>query len=73
MAVNNIMVTLIPKRVEVKDIKDYLPISCCTTIYKIISKILTAGIGKVRGSIMNQNQVTLVPRQHIYDHIIMAS
>jgi hypothetical protein len=40
-AVNSTLVTLIPKHSAAKTIKEYRPISCCTTIFKVISKILT--------------------------------
>ncbi|XP_058768386.1 uncharacterized protein LOC131642116 [Vicia villosa] len=45
-AVNCALVTLIPKKKDAKTMKEMRPIACCTTIYKIISKILTARMRK---------------------------
>lgn len=49
-AINSTLVSLIPKGDAGKNVKDFRPISYCTTIYKIISKILTS---RVMNSIIN--------------------
>lgn len=40
-AVNCTLVTLLPKTPDAQEMKAMRPISCCTTLYKIISKVLT--------------------------------
>ncbi|KAK2396003.1 hypothetical protein QL285_057684 [Trifolium repens] len=62
-AINSTLVTLIPKHSAAKTIKEYRPISCCTTIFKIISKILTRRLSMVLSSVINLSQAAFVPGQ----------
>lgn len=50
----NNVVTLVPKHAEAKTIKDYRPIGGCITFDNIISKVLTARLERVIGSIISQ-------------------
>lgn len=59
-AVNSTLVSLIPKDNAGTTIKDFRPISCCTIIYKLISKVLTGRMSKVMTSIINQSQAAFV-------------
>ncbi|XP_058755938.1 uncharacterized protein LOC131629159 [Vicia villosa] len=71
-AVNCTSVTLIPKSAKARTIKDYRPIVGCTTLYKIISRILTCRLAKVIGSIVIHNQAAFVPGQQIHNHILLT-
>lgn len=66
------MVTLIPKSDEATSIKDFRPIAGCTILYKIISKVLTARLGKVLGNIISPCQAAFIHGQQIYNHILLA-
>lgn len=52
-AINNAILTLIPWSTNVNMMNDYMPISCYTTIYKIIYKIMTTRLSKILRSIIN--------------------
>ncbi|XP_058785329.1 uncharacterized protein LOC131660172 [Vicia villosa] len=71
-AFSQIMVTLIPSTDVAKYAKDHRPIARCTTFYKIISKILTSGIGKILPSIISLSQFAFVPGQINHNHIMLA-
>lgn len=71
-AVNCSSVTLIPKHKGAKEIKDYRPIACCSTLYKIISKILANRLSKVLGTIVGNNQAAFVKGQKIHNHILLT-
>ncbi|XP_058746385.1 uncharacterized protein LOC131619289 [Vicia villosa] len=51
--VNSSLTTLIPKSHNATIVKDFRPISCSTTIYKIISKVMTNRQRKVLKSIID--------------------
>lgn len=53
-------------------IKDYRPITGCTTVYKIISRILTIRLSKVIGSIVGSCQATFIPGQQIHNNILLV-
>ncbi|CAK8564653.1 unnamed protein product [Lathyrus sativus] len=71
-AFNSTVVTLILKHCDAQSIKDYRPIAGCTTVYKIISKILTTRLGKVIGDVVHHSQAAFVPGQQIHNHILLA-
>lgn len=70
--VNSTLVTLMPKTSNVIMVKEFRPISCCTTIYKIIYKIMTTRLSKVLRSIIDDSHASFVPGLHIQDHILLA-
>ncbi|KAL2920834.1 LINE-1 retrotransposable element ORF2 protein [Bienertia sinuspersici] len=70
---NSTTITLIPKIPNPQMVKDFRPISCCTVLYKIISKILTARIAQVIGEVIDDAQAGFIPGKHIGDNILLAT
>lgn len=71
-AVNCTLVTLIQKSSTAKTMKDMKPISCCTTVYKIISKVLTMRLSKVINEVVDESQSAFLPGKVIHDNILIA-
>ncbi|XP_019225651.1 PREDICTED: uncharacterized protein LOC109207223 [Nicotiana attenuata] len=55
-AINNTAITLIPKVPNPTHVKDFRPIACCTTIYKIITKIITGRLKAVMNYLVGDAQ-----------------
>lgn len=70
--VNCTLVTLIPKSHIASTLNNMRPIACCTTIYKIISKILNTRLNKVINYVVDDNQSAFVHGKFIHYNIIIA-
>lgn len=58
---NRTLVTLIPKHNQERTIREYKPISCCTIVYKIISKVMATRLSRVLRNIISRSQASFVP------------
>ncbi|XP_058755140.1 uncharacterized protein LOC131628305 [Vicia villosa] len=65
--INCALLTLIPKFPAAKHVKDLRPIACCTTLYKVISKILTNRLSKVIDTVVDYSQPAFIPGKKAYD------
>lgn len=72
VAINYASVTLIPKTLEAKGMKELRPIACCTIFYRIISKILTKRLSNVINEVVDISQLAFLPGRVIHDNIFMA-
>ena len=70
--INHSVISLIPKVKTPKDMSDYRPISCCNTIYKILSKILCNRMKLVINDLISENQFAFLPSRNIHDGIMLA-
>ncbi|XP_021729884.1 uncharacterized protein LOC110696859 [Chenopodium quinoa] len=65
--------TLVPKVLSASHVKEFRPIVCCTVVYKLISKIITARLAAVIGEVIDDAQAGFIPGKHIGDNILLAT
>lgn len=70
--INTTIITLIPKVPASTKVKDYRPIAFCTTIYKIIAKILTKRLKHVMASLFGNSQPEFIEGRSIINNIIFS-
>ncbi|KAL2924549.1 hypothetical protein RDABS01_023077 [Bienertia sinuspersici] len=71
--VNSTTASLVPKIANPSFAKEFRPIACCSTLYKIIAKILTGRLQKVINSVVCDSQAGFIPGRSIVDNVIMAT
>ncbi|GAB2280080.1 hypothetical protein Dimus_039393 [Dionaea muscipula] len=71
-SINTTVVHLIAKVSGASYVRDYRPISCCSTIYKIISRMLCRRLVKVLPDIIHLNQSAFVSNRLIMDNIMLC-
>lgn len=69
---NVVAITLAPKSNNASKISDFRPISCCTVLYKTISKILASRLNRVVEKVISSNQSGFVKGRNIKDNIMVA-
>ncbi|KAI9156605.1 hypothetical protein LWI28_009351 [Acer negundo] len=69
---NATIIALVPKVPNPSMMKDFRPISCCNTLYKIIAKIIANRIKPCLLDIISPSQSTFVASRSIGDNILLA-
>lgn len=70
---NNTFITLIPKKQDAKELKDYKPINLLSSVYKIISKTLTSRLKLVMKGIIVQPQSAFIEGRQILDSVLITN
>lgn len=71
--VNSTILALIPKKDDVKEMKDYRPISCYNVIYKVISKILANRLKVLLPGFISGNQSAFVKNRLLMENVLLAT
>ncbi|XP_060962206.1 uncharacterized protein LOC115708945 [Cannabis sativa] len=71
--VNETILVLIPKVKNACRIKDFWPISLCSTIYKVVSKAIANRLKSILCDLISHNQGAFLSDRIIFDNIIIAN
>ncbi|CAN1162171.1 LINE-1 reverse transcriptase homolog [Linum perenne] len=67
--VNSTLMSLIPKKKNAANIRDFRPIACCNALYKCVAKVLSNRLVSCLPDVTSQNQSTFVKGRQIGDNI----
>ena len=70
---NSTTIVLIPKLVNATMVKQFLPICCLNTVYKVISKLLATRLKEVLPQIISQAQSAFLPGRLLAENVLMAT
>lgn len=71
-SINHTVISLIPKIFHPTNLKNYRPISLCSVLYKIISKILANQLKFVLDKCISKTQSAFISDRQILDNVIVA-
>ncbi|KAL2250164.1 UNVERIFIED_CONTAM: hypothetical protein Sindi_2490100 [Sesamum indicum] len=69
---NYTIIAFMPKSYHSTSLADYLPISCCNVIYKVITKIISDQLAPALEHLIDRCQVAFVGDRNIIDNIFLA-
>jgi len=70
--INSTFLTLIPKKQKAQSFDDFIPISCCNMIYKIIAKVIAFRIKSILSEIISEEQLGFLFNRKIHDAVSLA-
>ncbi|CAA7061592.1 unnamed protein product [Microthlaspi erraticum] len=72
-ALNSTSLVLLQKRPEADELKDYRPISCLNTIYKLITRLLAGKLKSILPEMIVPNQTAFVKDRLLLENVLLAS
>ncbi|CAA7047953.1 unnamed protein product [Microthlaspi erraticum] len=72
-ALNSTSLILIPKRRGADELKDFRPISCLNTIYKLISRLLSDRLKRILPKLILPNQTAFIKDRLLLENVFLAA
>ena len=70
---NATFISLIPKKYDAIEVRDFRPISLIGGVYKIIAKVLANRLKMVLGDIVHESRNAFVKGKQILDFVLIAN
>ena len=70
---NATFISLIPKKYDATEVRDFRPISLIGGVYKIIAKVLANRLKMVLGDIVHESRNAFVKGKQILDFVLIAN
>ena len=70
---NATFISLIPKKSNAAEVRDFRPISLIGGVYKIIAKVLANRLKMVLGDIVHESRNAFVKGKQILDFVLIAN
>ena len=70
---NATILTLIPKKQNAELVFDFRPISCCNTVYEVISKLLANRLKEILPSVISNTQSAFIRGRLLVENVLMAT
>ncbi|KAK9676377.1 hypothetical protein RND81_11G073100 [Saponaria officinalis] len=71
-AANSTLLVLVPKMETLSYVKDFRPIACCTTFYKVVSKIMVNRLKEVLDFNIGPEQAAFVANRDLFDNSMLS-
>lgn len=72
-SISSTFIVFIPKKEGARELRDFHPISLITSLYKIISEVLSLRLREVMGSVVGATQSAFIIGRQITDNILIAN
>lgn len=70
---NTTILALVPKKDNATEMRDYMPISCCNVLYKVISKIIANRLKGTFPRCISYNQSAFVKDRLLVENLLLAT
>ncbi|CAM4546103.1 unnamed protein product, partial [Lepidochelys olivacea] len=72
LSCRRVVLTLLPKKGDLHDLRNWRPVSLLSTDYKIVAKAISLRLGSVMADVIHPDQTYTVPGRSIFDNLFLV-